>query len=376
MAESRGKKAAAAPRRKSPKASAAFGRLNQLSQSGALSKINSDGTQPAASSAAPDSDGAQKHDETSAAEITAEAVHESAPAATAEPAASSASQRAEQPAAAPEPVAESATRLASPVNAVPDASALSSNAEHYEAGGRLAPPAEAVSIPPQGPDAAVHRAEAHAMGTPLEAPNTPTRGLADSAQGSSAPTGELTVRRATGPAFPASSGYAESRMLDALPPQLEQRVQGLPVAYYELAKSYRQAQATRTGNKNPKRNMRLHDDVATAVNRQMVSDKKMLKLRNLKPSHYVDAALTLAREVPVNDLITAADHFRDQHLGEEGGSASANHYTISKTNDEWLDDMMDELLLAKTTGLHGHMINVIVQSFLAQLQAEAPTSTD
>ncbi|MGW1002254.1 hypothetical protein ACWDBD_41095 [Streptomyces sp. NPDC001118] len=374
MAESRGKKAAAAPRRKSPKASAAFGRLNQLSQSGALSKINSDGAQPAASSAAPDSDGAQKHDETSAAEITAEAVHESAPAATAEPAASSASQRAEQPAAAPEPVAEAATRLASPVNAVPDASALSSNAEHYEAGGRLAP--EAVPIPPQGPDAAVHRAEAHAMGTPVEAPNTPTRGLADSAQGSSAPTGELTVRRATGPAFPASSGYAESRMLDALPPQLEQRVQGLPVAYYELAKSYRQAQATRTGNKNPKRNMRLHDDVATAVNRQMVSDKKMLKLRNLKPSHYVDAALTLAREVPVNDLITAADHFRDQHLGEEGGSASANHYTISKTNDEWLDDMMDELLLAKTTGLHGHMINVIVQSFLAQLQAEAPTSTD
>ncbi|TLQ39257.1 hypothetical protein [Streptomyces marianii] len=144
------------------------------------------------------------------------------------------------------------------------------------------------------------------------------------------------------------------------------------MAYYELAKSYRLAQATRTGNKNAKRNIRLHDDVATAVNRQMVKDKRMLGLRNLKPSHYLDAAITLVRDVPVADLIKAADDFRDQHLGEEGGSASANHYSISTTNDVWLDDMMDELLLAKTTGLHGHMINVIVQSFLGQLQAEAP----
>lgn len=162
-------------------------------------------------------------------------------------------------------------------------------------------------------------------------------------------------------------------MIKALPPQLAEKVQGLPVVYLELAKSYRQAQATRTGAKPAKRNIRLHSDIATAVNRQMVSDKRMLGLRNLKPSQYVDAAITLARHVSVADLIRAADHFRDSHLGEEAGSATPNHYSISRENDAWLDDMMDELLLANTTGLHGHMINVIVQSFLNQLKEEAPT---
>ncbi|MFF2374959.1 hypothetical protein ACFVUW_11310 [Streptomyces xiamenensis] len=183
----------------------------------------------------------------------------------------------------------------------------------------------------------------------------------------------MSVRKAPGPAFPAASGYSEQRMLEALPPQLAEKVQGLPVAYLELAKSYRQAQATRTGNKPAKRNIRLHSDVATAVNRQMVSDKRMLGLKNLKPSQYVDAAITLARNVSVNDLIRAADHFRDSQLGEEGGSATPNHYSISRDNDGWLDNMMDELLLANTTGLHGHMINVIIQSFLEQLRDEAPT---
>ncbi|MET7458545.1 hypothetical protein ABZT03_43430 [Streptomyces sp. NPDC005574] len=163
-------------------------------------------------------------------------------------------------------------------------------------------------------------------------------------------------------------------MLDALPPQLAEKVQGLPVAYIELARSYRQAQATRTGTKPAKRNIRLHAEVAIAVNRQMVSDKRMLVLRNLKPSHYLDAAITLARHVSVTDLIEAADEFRDSHLGEEGGSASPNHYSISRENDDWLNDMMDELLLANTTGLHGHMVNVIVQSFLQQLRAEAPVT--
>ncbi|MGW1616104.1 hypothetical protein ACWCQZ_42980 [Streptomyces sp. NPDC002285] len=164
-------------------------------------------------------------------------------------------------------------------------------------------------------------------------------------------------------------------MLDALPPHLAEKVQGLPMAYLELARSYRQAQATRTGMKPAKRNIRLHTDVATAVSHQMVSDKRMLGLRNLKPSQYVDAAITLARHVSVDDLVKAADDFRDSHLGEESGSASPNHYSISRENDDWLNDMMDELLLANTTGLHGHMINVVVESFLEQLKAEAPTTT-
>ncbi|MES4886105.1 hypothetical protein ABVB69_37245 [Streptomyces sp. NPDC000349] len=186
--------------------------------------------------------------------------------------------------------------------------------------------------------------------------------------------GAVTLRRSAGPAFPATSGFSERRMLDALPPQLAEKVQGLPVAYVELARSYRQAQATRTGTKPAKRNIRLHADIAMAVNRQMVSDKRMLGLRNLKPSQYLDASITLARHVSVTDLIKAADEFRDSHLGEESGAASPNHYSISQKNDDWLNDMMDELLLANTTGLHGHMVNVIVQSFLEQLRAEAPAT--
>ncbi|MCG7523853.1 hypothetical protein MHW47_05245 [Streptomyces sp. OfavH-34-F] len=193
-------------------------------------------------------------------------------------------------------------------------------------------------------------------------------------QDSPPPRGAVTLRSTSGPDFPATSGFSEKRMLNALPPQLAEKVQGLPVAYIELARSYRQAQATRTGTKPAKRNIRLHTEVAVAVNRQMVSDKRMLGLRNLKPSQYLDAAITLARDISVADLIKAADEFRDRHLGEESGSASPNHYSISRENDVWLNDMMDELLLANTTGLHGHMVNVIVQSFLEQLRAEAPAA--
>jgi hypothetical protein len=144
------------------------------------------------------------------------------------------------------------------------------------------------------------------------------------------------------------------------------------VAYLELAQSYRRAQATRTGTKSEKRNIRLHGDVVTALNHQLVHDKRMLGLRNLKPSQYVDAALTLAQGASVEDLISAADGFRDSHLGEESGFGSPNHYSISKENDDWLDNMMDELLLANTTGLHGHMINVVILSFLDQLKVERP----
>jgi hypothetical protein len=154
---------------------------------------------------------------------------------------------------------------------------------------------------------------------------------------------------------------------------LAQKIDGLPVAYLELANSYRRAQATRTGTKPAKRNIRLHTEVVTAMNHQLVADKRRLGLKNLKSSQYVDAAITMARGVSVEDLIRAADRFRDSHIGEESGFGSPNHYSIWKENDEWLDEMMDELLLANTTGLHGHMINVVLESFLGQLKAEAPT---
>ncbi|MFI1204839.1 hypothetical protein ACH4VR_36340 [Streptomyces sp. NPDC020883] len=156
--------------------------------------------------------------------------------------------------------------------------------------------------------------------------------------------------------------------------------------------------ATRTGTKPKKRNIRLHNDVVTALNQQLVHDKRLLDLRGLKPSQYVDAAITLARGVLVEEpiraadefrddhpsdedargalvegLIRAADEFRDDHLGDEDGWGSANHYSISKENYAWLDEMMDELLLANTNGLHGHMINVIILSFLKQLKIERST---
>ncbi|MFC5148896.1 hypothetical protein [Streptomyces aureoversilis] len=184
----------------------------------------------------------------------------------------------------------------------------------------------------------------------------------------------MAVRRSAAPSLHGTSGYSEQRLLEALPPNLADKVAGLPIAYNELAQSFRRAQATRTGTKPEKRNIRLHPDIARAVNHQLVHDKKRLGLRNLKPSHYVDAAITLAQGVAVEDLIAAADGFRDSHLGEEAGAGSPNHYSISKENDTWLDDMVDELLLANTTGLHGHMINVIIQSFLEQLRVELPSN--
>ncbi|MEE1737022.1 hypothetical protein PUR49_10995 [Streptomyces sp. BE147] len=198
----------------------------------------------------------------------------------------------------------------------------------------------------------------------------------DSAKGSksSGRVSGLVVRRSAPPALPRTSGFSEQRMLEALPPSLAGKVKGLPVAYMELAKSYRRAQSTRTGTKPAKRNIRLHLDVTSALNPQLVSDKRRLQLKNLKPSQYVDAAITMARGVSVEELISAADEFRDRRIGEDSGFGSPNHYSIWKENDEWLDEMMDELLLANTTGLHGQMINVIVESFLKELKAEVPGS--
>ncbi|MER7694642.1 hypothetical protein [Streptomyces sp. NPDC097610] len=143
----------------------------------------------------------------------------------------------------------------------------------------------------------------------------------------------------------------------------------MPEAYLELARSYRNAKATRTGSKT-KRNMRLHREVADAITRQLIQDKRLLNIRDLKPSHYVDAALTMAQGYQAEALIVEADNFREYHLGEGPGSEAPNHYTISQKNFDWLEEMTDELLLANATGLHGHMINVVIKVYLQQLAAQ------
>ncbi|MBQ0972864.1 hypothetical protein KBZ00_17210 [Streptomyces sp. RK31] len=376
MAEAKGKGQAPARRRKPPKASAAFGRLNQLSASGALSKINHDDSTSTPEDVSVSAEPAPNttSDETTARAAAAAADPIETSAAPAQSTAASKRELDEVDAHVSEQARDSST--------VPASGNSSSEPTPSETA------AKAAAAPPPVGDLGVRAeqsipAQAEAQAEPVSLSANPSnttlqilgqqpRAEQHGQHGPSPSVGEVAVRRASGPAFPAASGYSEQRMLEALPPQLAEKVQGLPVAYLELAKSYRQAQATRTGTKPAKRNIRLHSDVATAVNRQMVSDKRMLGLRNLKPSQYVDAAITLARHVSVDDLIRAADHFRDSHLGEEAGSATPNHYSISRENDAWLDNMMDELLLANTTGLHGHMINVIVQSFLEQLKEEAP----
>jgi hypothetical protein len=349
MAEAKSPAAGSGTPRRSKKAktSAAFGKLNALSASGALSKINNEtgkGSSPA----------------------TATQPTEAAPASVV---------------GAPEPAADFAEP--EPTESAPQAPSVTTPAEPAANTPRPAPePGGAVgprelkeapfptpgSVLPQETERSPADGSAASLVTAGSIGRQPGPKRKEPASASNA----VAVRRTAPPSLPTTSGYSERRLLEALPPQLADKVEGLPVAYLELAKSYRRAQATRTGTKPAKRNIRLHAEVATAVNHQLVSDKRMLGLRNLKPSQYVDAAVTLARGVSVDDLIRAADEFRDSHLGEESSSASPNHYSISRENDAWLDDMMDELLLANTTGLHGHMINVIIQSFLEQLRVEAP----
>ncbi|WP_331726123.1 hypothetical protein [Streptomyces sp. NBC_00470] len=375
MTDAKSKGQASARRPKKPKASAAFGKLNALSASGALSQINSPAPAPAREPASGTAESvpaeAPSEDVTSTAAAETEPV--SLPSPPAEPEATFVQEEGGPTAEALGGAWDSSAPAPAPESSISAPASDATTEDSAEAGPadeRGLP--EESSIPAQSeaptgaasPLANVTHANQQLLGQQPEAagPQPPSQ-----------PAGEVAVRRNVGPAFPVTSGYSEQRMLEALPPQLAEKVQGLPVAYRELAKSYRQAQATRTGNKPAKRNIRLHADVATAVNRQMVSDKRMLGLRNLKPSQYVDAAITLARNASIDDLIQAADHFRDSRLGEEGGSATPNHYSISRENDDWLDDTMDELLLANTTGLHGHMINVIIQSFLEQLKQEAPT---
>ncbi|MFZ3492084.1 hypothetical protein ACODT5_02400 [Streptomyces sp. 5.8] len=142
------------------------------------------------------------------------------------------------------------------------------------------------------------------------------------------------------------------------------------MAYQELAASYRNAKDTRTGKALTRRNIRLHSTLTATLTKQLVHDKRLLKLRDLVPSYYVDAALAFMRSLPTSQFIEAADNFRDRLVGSDAGFEAPNHYSITTENDDWLEDMKDELMLAGTKGLHGHMINAIIEAFLMQLNQE------
>ncbi|MFI5986886.1 hypothetical protein ACIBEA_39240 [Streptomyces sp. NPDC051555] len=189
---------------------------------------------------------------------------------------------------------------------------------------------------------------------------------AESAIGSSVP-----ARRNALPSFTQGSGIGQGLAAN-LPTPLADKVRDLPVAYRELANSYRTAKDTRTGKTLKRRNIRLHTTLAASLRRQLVHDKRLLTIRDLVPSYYVDAALTFMRNLPTAQFIEAADQFRDRLVGGDAGFEAPNHYSITKENDDWLEDMKDELMLAGTKGLHGHMINAIVEAFLTQLHQEGP----
>ena len=165
----------------------------------------------------------------------------------------------------------------------------------------------------------------------------------------------------------------QTRQGDSLPPMLAQKVTGLPSAYLLLAQAYRQAKYARPGTRivRPKRNIRLHVEVSAALTKQLVLDKRLLGLKDLKSSHYVDAALSYAQGADTGALIAQADEFRDRHLGEENPLEAPNHYTISPENNAWLDSMIDVLLEERANGLHGIMINVGLEAFLADLRTAA-----
>ncbi|MFF2618574.1 hypothetical protein, partial [Kitasatospora sp. NPDC058046] len=173
---------------------------------------------------------------------------------------------------------------------------------------------------------------------------------------------------AIAPTFKISSAPLAAPAPNALPPALAKKVHGLPNGYLLLATSYRIAKsAVPSKTARTKRNMRLNTEVADALTRQMLTDKRLLGIKDLKPSHYVDAALTYGRTADVATLIAQADAFRERWLGEDDPFEDPNHYTITAANNSWLDDMLDELTLAKANGLHGYMINVIIEAYLSEL---------
>ncbi|MFD5513838.1 hypothetical protein ACFWIB_39855 [Streptomyces sp. NPDC127051] len=191
-------------------------------------------------------------------------------------------------------------------------------------------------------------------------------GDAEARTGVSAP-----ARRNAAPSFTQGSGLGQGLAAN-LPASLADKVRDLPVAYRELATSYRTAKDTRTGKTLKRRNIRLHSTLAASLRMQLVHDKRLLTIRDLAPSYYVDAALTFMRSLPTSHFIEAADQFRDRLVGADAGFEAPNHYSITNDNDDWLEDMKDELMLAGTKGLHGHMINAIVEAFLNQLNQERP----
>ncbi|MFJ1936650.1 hypothetical protein ACIOGZ_28820 [Kitasatospora sp. NPDC088160] len=173
--------------------------------------------------------------------------------------------------------------------------------------------------------------------------------------------------------FRSNSFTLEVSAPNALPPALAKKVHGLPDGYLLLVNSYRIAKSAAPGRlSRTKRNVRLNKELAGALTRQQLADKRLLGLKDLKPSHYVDAALTFGRNADVTTLIEQADAFRERLLGEDDPFEDPNHFTITVANNDWLDEMLDELVLAKANGLHGYMINVIVEAYLSTL---SPRST-
>lgn len=330
---------------------AAFGRLNNLQQSGQLKSIESSGEVP------------EPTEETSPAEAAVESPATQAPAqdtgAIAEAPATTTGQE-EHP-------AESAEVAAGP-DSQPASKAQTEPAKRQ--GGAVENPAveESTALPrPQAEERAPATEKSVRDGSSSSGRKAHKRPTEPSAERKSADTPARVPHRLV----PASSvGYPQPRT-ETLPPHLQERVRELPGEYLALAEAYRRAQTqSRPGAKLVKRNIRLSGEVSKALTQQLVRDKRQLGLRSLTASQYVDAALDLARSMDPKRLIEAADQYRHSLLGSPA-SGEPNHYSISTESDQWLEEMKDELLLADVRGLHGHMINVVVKYFIERLASES-----
>ncbi len=370
----------AATKKRASRAGGAFGALNNLSETGALAAINATPPQPVPTTV--DAEPAPAHvSHNDAADIDADGGL--AAGVTAEPTAQAAAEELPQPATVPAQAPERIPMEPAQDAKAPDTPVIVSVPEgESKAAGRVSQAARIVLDPqlvpaPDVPPAVQRPAAVEAAApepsrapSPAEAIGLPAAGLA--ATGLAAAPAE--ARPAVKSSLESTSGYMQPRHVESLPPLLAQKVHGLPRAYMLLATSYRAAKSARPGRSSrTKRNMRLHIEVSDTLTRQLLADKRLLGIKDLKPSHYVDAALTYARSAEVGYLIEEADRFRDQHLGEENSLDAPNHYSIAGENDLWLNDMIDEMLVARATGLHGHMINMVIEAFLKEL-ASSPTT--
>ncbi|MET9324959.1 hypothetical protein ABZX75_33160 [Streptomyces sp. NPDC003038] len=330
------------------KAGSAFDRLNKMTASGSLAGLNAG---PAATDSTTDTVTASSAPpEASSADLN-EAVA-TPPTPVQGPVAEVIAPRAEEPAAPMEP------KPTPPTGFEDRAAEASLPEEAWAETAEVAPPApEPLRVSPPGA-ASTHVLQGSISG----------RQGVDTDSGGNA---HVPARRNATPSFTQGSGLGHGLAAN-LPTPLADKVRDLPVAYRELASSYRTAKDTRTGKTLKRRNIRLHTSLATTLRRQLVHDKRLLSIRDLAPSYYVDAALTFMRTLPTAQFIEAADQFRDRLVGADAGFEAPNHYSISKENDDWLEEMKDELMLAGTKGLHGHMINAIVEAFLTQLNQERP----